>query len=165
MERVTQYKYLGVTIDNQLLGSQNTDMVYEKCQQRLHFMRVLKNLQIDNTIINLFYKSIIESVLCFSITIFYGKLTVKDKGKLKRIVRTARKMKAKTTSLDELYDSKVIQIVHKIIADEQHPLHHNYTFLRSGRRLALPIQRTDRFKKSFVPKSVKLYNHIAGNRP
>ena len=163
MERVTQYKYLGVTIDNQLLGSQNTDMVYKKCQQRLHFMRVLKNLQIDNTIINLFYKSIIESVLCFSITIWYGKLTVKVEGKLKKIVRTASKMKTKVTSLDDLYDRNVIQTVKKIIADEQHPLNDNYVFLRSGRRLALPAQRTDRFKKSFVPKSVKLYNHSVGS--
>ena len=75
-------------------------MVYKKGQQRLHFMRVLRNLQIDNTIINLFYKSIIESVLCFSITIWYGKLTVKYKRKLKKITRTASKLKAKVTSLD-----------------------------------------------------------------
>ena len=47
VEIVTQYKYIGVIIDNQLSGSENTDMVYKKCQQRLHFTRVLKKLQIE----------------------------------------------------------------------------------------------------------------------
>ena len=49
------------------------------------------------------------------------------------------------------------------MADEQHPLNDNYIFLRSGKRLALPQQHTDRFKNSFVPKSVKLYNHFLDN--
>ena len=160
VERVTQYKYLGVVIDNQLTGTQNTDMVYKKGQQRLHFMRVLNNLQINNNILDLFYKSVIESVLGFSIAIWYGKLKVKDKGKLNKIVRTARKLKAKVDSLDGLYNKNVIQMVKKIMADEQHPLYSNYVFLRSGKRLAVPKQHTDRFKKSFVPTSVKIFNNF-----
>lgn len=159
VERVSQYKYLGVIIDDQLSGSQNTDMVYTKGQQRLHFMRVLRKLKVNNTIMNLFYKSIIESVLNFSLVIWYSKLKVKDKNKLCKIVRSARKLKANVTSLDGLYNKNVIQMVKKIMADDKHPLHEHYNYLRLGKRLALPQQHTDRFKKSFVPKSVKVYNH------
>ena len=75
--KMTRYKYLVVIIDDQLSESQNTDMVYKKCQERLHFMRILKNLHIHNNIMNLFYKSMIESVLSFSIAIWYGKLRIR----------------------------------------------------------------------------------------
>ena len=76
-------------------------------------MRMLRNLQIDNKIMNLFYKSITESVLCFSVVIWYGKLKVKDKGKLNKILRTARKLGARVTSLDNLYNKNVMQMVKK----------------------------------------------------
>ena len=54
---VEEYKYLGFMIDNQLKGSANTNMVVKKCNQRLHFLHFLNN--IDRNIISLFYKSTI----------------------------------------------------------------------------------------------------------
>ena len=87
VERVNQYKYLGFMIDDQLKGSVNTDMVSRKCNQRLHFVRILRNLHVDKMIISLCYKTILESVLNFTITAWYGKLTCKDKNRLGRIVK------------------------------------------------------------------------------
>ena len=55
---------------------------------------------------------------------------------------------------------KVFKIIEKIMSDVSHPLHGNYVFLRSNRRLAVPVLCTSMFKNSFVPKSMKLYNHI-----
>lgn len=62
VERVSQHKYLGFMIDDQLKGSVNTDMVARKCNQRLHFVRILSNLRVDKVIISLFFKSTLESV-------------------------------------------------------------------------------------------------------
>ena len=45
------------------------------------------------------------------------------------------------------------------MADKQHPLHGNYVFLKSGKRLALIEQYTDRSKKSLIPKCVKLFKN------
>ena len=159
IERVNQYKYLGYMIDDQLKGSCNTDMVTKKCNQRLHFLRILNNLHIDKVIISLFYKSTLESIINFSITAWYGKLSCKYKNKLGRIVKKAKKLGAETKAIDELYQEGVMKQVGKIMHDSNHPLHSQYVFLRSGRRLALPIQRTDRFRKSFVPKSILIFNH------
>ena len=99
VERVKEYKYLGMIIDDKLMGSANTQQVYNKCQQRIYFLRVLKNIQVDRTILSLFYKSVIESILCFSLLIWYGKLICKDKNKLKKIVKTVGRLQANTTSL------------------------------------------------------------------
>ncbi len=161
VERVNEYKYLGIIIDDKLTGSPNTQQVYKKCQQRLHFLRILGNIRVDKVILSLFYKSVIESILSFSITIWYGKITCKDKNKMKKIVRNVGKLHAKTVPLDNVYNSNVMKQVNKIMNDVNHPLNCHYTFLRSGRRLTLPMQRTNRFKNSFIPKSIKLNNYIA----
>lgn len=59
----------------------------------------------------LILKSITESALSFSITTWLGKITAKEKRKLKKIVRTARKLQANGISLDSLYSNKIIQNV------------------------------------------------------
>ena len=160
VERVSQYKYLGIIIDNKLNGSPNTQRVYSKAAQRLHHLYILHSLHVDSKLVSLAYKSFVESILCFSITIWYKVLSVKDKSKLKKIVRRASKLKAITKSLDKLYDDNVLAYVQKIMKDENHPLHVCYNLLKSGRRLALPKIHTTRFKNSFIPSSIKLFNHV-----
>ena len=161
VERVSEYKYLGIVIDENLRGSLNNHRVYKKCRQGLHFLRVLQNLRVDNSILTLFYKSVVESVLCFPITIWYGRLTNEDKNKIKKIVKSASKLGAQCTSLDELYIKYVMRQTNLILNDVNHPLHNNYVFLRSGRRLNVPMGSRSRFRDSFVPKSIKLYNYLS----
>lgn len=74
---VSYYKYLGVVTDDKLKGDINTKKLYGKCMQRIHFLRILKNLNVDNTILSMFYKSVVESTLCFGLTSLYGGLTEK----------------------------------------------------------------------------------------
>ena len=51
------------------------------------------------------------------------------------------------------------------MADEHHTLHHNNVLMTSTLTLNLPLprQHMDRFRKSFVPKSVKLFNYFFRN--
>ena len=108
VERVKEYKCLGVIIDDQLSGSANTKSVYSKCIQRIHHLRILRNIGVDKNILSLFYKSMIESVLCFSITVWYGGLTGKSKHKLEKITKNGRKLGADVVSLSELYEIKCV---------------------------------------------------------
>ena len=62
---VKKYKYLGVYIDDQLSFGENIHKVYCKCLQRLCYLRELASLKVDHTLLSLFYKSIIESVISF----------------------------------------------------------------------------------------------------
>ena len=56
--------------------SHNTHMVYKKKSTKATSHKETQNLQINNTIINLFYKSVTEFVLSFFIVICYGKVKV-----------------------------------------------------------------------------------------
>lgn len=132
--------------------------------QRILFLRILRNLKVENTILTMFYKSVIESTLCFGLTTLYGCLTVKNKRKLKKVVRIAGKLGVKVTTLDDLYSRNVLCTIRKIMNDNTHPLNDNYVFLRSGKRLGLPLQKTSRYKNSFVPVSIKLYNSVYAKR-
>ena len=161
VEKVSEYKYLGIIIDDKLTGSSNTKKVYSKCIQRIHHLRILRNIHVSKKVLSLFYKSIIESVLCFPLTMWYGSLNCKDKSKLEKIVRTARKLGAEVTSLNVLYGKYMLSTAEKIRADEHHPLKKSYVLLPSGRRLSMPIIRTTRFKNTFVPKSIKLINYVS----
>lgn len=51
------YKYLGTTIDSKLTSKANCEALYKKENQHLHCLR---------TLLTLFYRAFIESVLCFS---------------------------------------------------------------------------------------------------
>ncbi len=55
-ERVEEYRYLGVVIDKKLTGSGNSQQVYNKCQQRILFLRIVRYTHVDRTILSLFYK-------------------------------------------------------------------------------------------------------------
>ena len=84
-------------------------MVTQKCNQRLHFLRILNNVNVDKGIISPFYKSTVESIIHFSITVWYGKLTCKDKNKLGKIVKKANKLGAETKAIDRLYQEGVMK--------------------------------------------------------
>ena len=87
----------------------------------------------------MFYKSTLESILIFSITTWYKKLTSADKNKLNKIVKKAKKSGAAVTFTDILHQEAALKQVQKIMQDQIHPLNNCFMFLRSGRRLALPM--------------------------
>ena len=72
---------------------------------------------------------------------------------LKKIAKNGRKLGADIVSLSELYEKSVLQIIEKIMSDVSHPLHGNYVFVSSNRRLAVPVLRTSRFKNSYSQKA------------
>ena len=159
VEKVHQYKYLGTIIDDKLHGSLNVNRVYKKASQRLFFLRKLKNVNINVTILNLFYKSVVQSVINFCIICWFGGLTKKDKMLIDRIVRRARKIGCTDVcDAEELFSNNVIKKIQAILEVEDHPLYRYYHLLPSGNRLTSLYCRTNRFKNTFVPTSIRKYN-------
>ena len=159
IEQVTSYKYLGTHFDSKLSWKANTDAVYKKGQQRLHFLRRLRFFNVNRKIMLLFYTTFIQSVLTSNFLIWYGSLTVQGKNKLNKIVKTASKVcGANLDNLDKLYKKQALRKVNKIIKDASHNLHNEYSFLPSGRRIRSLACKTTRSCRSFVPNSIRLFN-------
>lgn len=88
VERVKSTKFLGVHLNDELTSSCNTTAVIKKAQQRLHFLRRLKRVELHTPALTIFYRGTIESVL----TSWFGNSRSEERHKLNRTVRTAGKI-------------------------------------------------------------------------
>ena len=107
----------------------------------------------------MFYRSVIESVVVFGVAVWGGKVSTQDKKVIKRIRTYAERiLGSKVPSWESIYTSRVKQITLKILKDDLHPLHKHFEYLPSGRRLRQPLTHTNRYRSSFVPNAIALYN-------
>ena len=159
VENVTEYKYLGTTLDNTFTFATNTSTLHKKVQSRVYFVRQLCKLNVSQKILDLMYTSIISSVLSFSITCWYGNCSSEAQCKLDRVINQCSRLGVQgAQSLNELYWKSVKIRCEVIQKDKSHPLNFRYEKLRSGKRLRSMRCRTARYGKSFVPSSIRMLN-------
>ena len=106
-----------------------------------------------------FYRAAIESILTFSITVWYSSACQKDKDQLERIVRTASKiigsdMKPIASIHSLRSDLKVMAIVQ----DTSHPANHLFQPLPSGRRYRAMRVSISRFQNSVYPQAIPSFS-------
>ncbi len=81
-----------------------------------------------------FYTAIIQSVLCTSITVWFGLATKQNRNRLQRTVRTAERIiGANLPSIQDLYISRVRKRAGNNIADPSHPGHNLFQLLPTDR--------------------------------
>ena len=68
----------------------------------------------------------------------------------------------KHPTLDTIFEDAVLKQAKKIIVDPTHVLYPEYQLLPSGRRYRIPTKNKkrylNRYKKSFLPRSINLLN-------
>jgi hypothetical protein len=159
VERVSEYKYLGTTIDNKLNFETNTNIIHKKCQSRVYCLQKLRSLNVNQQVLKNFYRCFIESILTFGFLCWFGGLNVKNRNVLNRVVNVCGKVVGESQmSLCVLYERRAVRKAKTIIRDASHVLAHHYELLPSGRRFKVPKLSTVRAKKSFIPMTVQLLN-------
>ncbi len=149
---VESFRFLGTTISQDLKWDNHIDSIAKKAQQRLYFLRQLRKFNLPQELLKQFYSAIIESVLCSSITVWFGSATKTDIRRLQRTFRTAERITgAPLPSLQELYTSRVRKRAKKVTLDPSHPAHTLFELLPSGRRYRSLSTKTARHKNSFFP--------------
>ena len=66
VEIVKSCKYLGTVLDERLSFCEHVDYVYKRARQRLNLLRKLKSFDVSQDILQLVYRSLIESVISFN---------------------------------------------------------------------------------------------------
>ena len=103
-----KYMYLGAVLDSNLSFTTHVDTVCKKANQRMYLIRKLKTFDVDKKVLEMIYRSLVESILTFNIVTFYGHLTVKQKNRLNKIVNIATKLiNLKQKSLNDLYQQAI----------------------------------------------------------
>ena len=67
VETVGSYKYLGFTIDNKLNWHAHVDVLCNKLNTRLFFLKKLKSFHVNKSILKMFYQSLVQSVITFEL--------------------------------------------------------------------------------------------------
>ena len=159
IERVQSYKYLGTIIDSTLNFKENCEAVCKKGHQRLYCLRKLSRFHIDKTMMTLFYRAFIESVLAFSLVSWFGNLPLKDRNSLSQIIKwSGRLIGESQLCLESLYTRQLQRLASSISNDDSHPLASEFQLMPSGRRFRVPRSKTRRYGNSFVPAAVSLLN-------
>ena len=157
VERVLEYKYLGVFFDEKLDWIKNSETLQAKIHQRLYFMRKLSAFNIDKTILHLFFESCVMSLFYFSVTAWGGNIRAQERDNMERIIKHCLKL---VNSQDTILIDDILQIACKrklncILKDNTHPLHVFLEFSsRSGRLLHIKT-KTSRHLNSFLPYAVR----------
>ena len=96
-------------------------IIFRKGQQRLHFLRELRSCNVDKTIMTLFYRSVIQSVLTFSIICWCGNRSVSDKNKLQNLVNICSRITGQQQpSLANVFERRVLKKAKQMLKDDTH---------------------------------------------
>ena len=159
---VPSYKYLGVTIQDNLKWNEHIEIQTKKANKRMYNVRRLQKLRIDSKILCLFYNSVISSVLVYAISSWYNacdnklkKTICKFHNKVCKIVNAPAHRFIEHPS--DVCQKKCISLINKIVHDQNHILHRYITLLPHGNLQTVKC-RTERFRQTFLPVAIKLYN-------
>ncbi len=159
VERVESFKFLGVHISADLSWAANTTALVKKAQQRLHFLRVLRKEQLNTNLLVTFYRSAIESLLTYAVSVWHSSCTEADRKRLQRVTNTAQKIiGCPLPPLSTIYNSRCLGRAKSIIKDYTHPGFHLFNLLPSGRRYRTIPAKTNRLRDSFFPRAVTMLN-------
>jgi hypothetical protein len=162
---VHTYKYLGTVIDDKLEWTPNIDTCCKKANQRLFFLRKLRQFRVNSTILNLFYQSTIQSILLYNQLCFFSSLKKADEVRLDRVVSAAAKVIGQdSTPPADIYNQACSKKARTILQDPSHPLHSalsNRTSHRDSDRLLSMRCRTTRFRDSFLPSAIRTLNEAS----
>ena len=125
----------------------------------MYFLRQLKKFGISPIILKRFYHAIIESVLTFSITVWFGRASYEEKAQLETLVRCASKIIGLTLpSIESVYDTRCVHKSKKIVRDATHPANHLFELLKSGKRYRSVKSKTTMFRNSFYLEAIRYMN-------
>ena len=161
VERISEYKYLGVVIDHKFSWKKHFDLVIGKLNSRFYCLRKLNQFQVDNALLGLFYQSVFVSIFSYCLVCFGGAADLGDKDRIDRIIRKVEKIIGEGQQrVDSVYQSSLKKKLRQVMGDETHPLHERLmgrVIERSG-RLRTYAAGTNRFNNSFIPMAIAQYN-------
>ena len=163
VKQVESFKFLGSTISSDLSWGNNTASMVKRGQQRMYFLRQLKKFGISPIILKRIYHAIIESVLTFSITVWFGRASYEEKAQLETLVRSASKIIGLTLpTIESVYHTRCVHKSKKIVRDATHPANHLFELLKSGKRYRSVKAKTTRFRNSFYLEAIRYINGEGG---
>ncbi|KAK1784416.1 hypothetical protein P4O66_001745 [Electrophorus voltai] len=159
VERVDNFRYLGVHISQDLSWSRHTNSLAKKARQHLYHLRRLRDFRLPSKVLRNFYTCTIESILTGNITVWFGNSTKQDRQALQRVVHLAERIThMELPDLQSIYYKQRQTKARRIVKDPTHPNNRLFSLLRSGKRFRSLMTKTERLKRSFFPQAIWTLN-------
>ena len=161
IETVQTCKYLGVVLDNKLEWSANIEAVYRRGQSRLFFLSRFRPFNVCSDVMSMFYHTITESALFYSVVCWGSCTTDKNCRRLDKLVKKASSVVGRRLDpLSAVVEQQMRRKLYSVLENNKHPLHSILAGQRSNcsERLISLRCRTERFRGSFVPSAIRLFN-------
>ena len=124
VEAVDNYKFLGVHINNKLDWTDNTEALYRKGQSKLFFLRRLRSFKVCNRLLQMFYQSVVASVLFFGVVCWGGNINTRDANKINKLVQKAGSVVGiKLDNLEAVAEERTRRKLDAILRNPSHPLY------------------------------------------
>ena len=150
-----------MVIDNKLDWKSNTEAVYKKGMSRLYFLRKLRSFNVCSKMLEIFYQSVVASAIFFAAVCWGSSIRASNTNRLDKIIKKAGSVLGLRLQSFESVVERTLKKRFSIIDNDQHPLHHTVVRQRStfSHRLLQLCCRRDRYRKSFLPHAITLYNN------
>ena len=161
IERVDSYKYLGVHLNHKLDWTHNTDALFRKGQSRLYLLRRLRSFGVRGPLLKTFYDSVVASAILYGVVCWSSSITERDRKRLDKIIRKSSSvLGCPLDTVQQVGDRRVLDKLMSMLDHDCHPLQDTLSALESSfsERLIHPRCVKERFRRSFLPAAVRLYN-------
>jgi hypothetical protein len=92
---VNNFKYLGITLQDDLKWSVHTAAQVKKGNKRLYHVRCLQKLNVDPKIMCMFYNCVISSVLVYALVCWYGSCSKQNKSAILKVRKRCKRIVGK----------------------------------------------------------------------
>ena len=173
---VKHVKLLGVTISDDLKWNSHVDVICTKASKRLYALRLLKRSALPDLVLVNVYSTCVRPILEYACEAWHSCLPTYLSDQIESVQRRALRivypsinytqaMQAakipilyeRRSNLCERLFSKMLSPNHKLNSLVP-PYNFNNYNLRHLRSFQIPVCRTDRFYKSFLPSAVRFYD-------
>lgn len=177
IERVRSYKLLGLHVTDTMKWQEHVTSICSKAAKRLHFLRLLKKVNMSTDDLFYYYQSVIRPVTEYACVVWHSSLTQGQSQQLETIQRRAIKIIHGNNNADVSRSLEVIptlsdrrekltrqffysllnpsSCLHELIPAERD--NELTTRLRHYRQYSPPYARTERFKNSTIVYALNNY--------
>ena len=173
---VKHAKLLGVIVSNDLKWILHVNAICKKASKRLYALRLLRRNALSDSVLVKVYCTCVRPILEYACEVWHNNLPVYLSNQVEQIQKRALRVifpsltydqAMLTANLPSLHDRRSTlcnRLFHHML-DPSHKLNSlvpphrvNECNLRRNRSFKVPVCRTDRFHKSFVPSSATIYD-------
>ncbi|MBN3314359.1 RTJK polymerase, partial [Atractosteus spatula] len=139
----------------------NGHLLYKKGQSRLYFLRRLRSFNVCSKMLHMFYHSVVVSAIFYAVVCWGSGIRAVDSNRLNKLIRRASSVIGSGLDpLEVVAERTMVSKPEAIMDNVSHPLYDMLVEMKStfSNRLIHPWCDRERYRRSFLPSAIRLYN-------